>query len=667
MRINTNIASLNAQSNNTNTNLKLQESLEKLSSGLKINKAADDASGMAIADKLRTQASSIGQGIANANSASALIQIADAAMGEQSKILDTVKTKLLQAATSTTSEEGREAIRKDVSKLLDQLDNISSQTNYNGVNLLDKKDSEFSFQVGEKSTDIISTTTAYAVNTIGLGAGQELINDEETLMNIVSEAYLDKNGSQLTLKADPDTSLTATTDNRAVSIGDAATGSGTAGLTSYSIKADSVTALTFDNGGGGTITLTTTDAALIAEFDASATVVNTNLDGVYTVATGDDGYIEFASGIDITDLKISNAVMGNAADANDALGVVTDEFVTVEKISGVGRIGMVAAEYDVADDAHVTLQAGRDLIAQGSSSADGIVYLTNGPEVEKGTVAVQYDPQAALAANTVPAVTIDNQSAVSTDEATYTINANEVDKINLLAGVGGEVMLSTNDQNLIAKLDNMAQNNASLSKINSGAYSFKNDLAGVTSNLNFGGFDIKDLTISGQTSAEAITFQTSKAVNVTKQGDETDENHLLLQASTVLTTTGAVTVGSGNLVGAQAEGMQFSDTLAGLKSLDENGLTSSIANEYISIIDNAMTQLNSVRSDFGSTQNQLSAATRNMMTTQVNIKAAESIIRDVDYAAESANFNKQNIISQAGTYAMSQANQVQQNILRLLQ
>ena len=106
MRINTNIASLQSQEANINTNKNLASSLEKLSTGLKINKAADDASGLAIADKLRTQASSIGQGIQNANSASALIQIADKAMGEQSNILDTVKTKLMQAATATTTEAG---------------------------------------------------------------------------------------------------------------------------------------------------------------------------------------------------------------------------------------------------------------------------------------------------------------------------------------------------------------------------------------------------------------------------------------------------------------------------------------------------------------------------------------------------------------------------------
>jgi flagellin len=69
----------------------------------------------------------------------------------------------------------------------------------------------------------------------------------------------------------------------------------------------------------------------------------------------------------------------------------------------------------------------------------------------------------------------------------------------------------------------------------------------------------------------------------------------------------------------------------------------------------------------GSTQNQVESAVRNLMTQATNVKSAESIIRDVDYAQESANFNKQNIISQAGAYAISQANMAQQNVLRLLQ
>jgi len=173
MRINTNVASLNSMENATNTQNNLRSSLEKLSSGLQINKASDDASGLAIADKLRTQASSIGQSISNGNSAIALTQIADKAMAEQSNILDIVKTKMIQAATATTSADGREAIRKDVVKLLTQLDNIATQTNYNGTSLLQASGgtgagSALDFQMGENSTDIISTTSGIQANTAGL-------------------------------------------------------------------------------------------------------------------------------------------------------------------------------------------------------------------------------------------------------------------------------------------------------------------------------------------------------------------------------------------------------------------------------------------------------------------------------------------------------------------
>src|SRR5574344_1450819 len=155
MRINTNVSSLTAQEAAQNTTKSITGSLEKLSTGLKINKASDDASGLAIADKLRTQATSINQGIANGNSAVALLQIADKSMGEQSNILDTVKAKLIQANTDTTSDDGRAAIAKDISKLLAQLNNIATQTNYNGTNLLQAtrtntaEQTGLSFQIGE--------------------------------------------------------------------------------------------------------------------------------------------------------------------------------------------------------------------------------------------------------------------------------------------------------------------------------------------------------------------------------------------------------------------------------------------------------------------------------------------------------------------------------------
>ena len=172
MRINTNVSSLTAQEAAQNTAKSVTGSLEKLSTGFRINKASDDASGLAIADKLRTQATSINQGISNGNSAVSLLQIADKSMGEQSNILDTIKAKLIQANTDTTSDEGRESISKDVRKLLEQLNNIAKQTNYNGRQLISDSNGvsgsdSHVFQVGEKATDTI-TMGAVTANTTGL-------------------------------------------------------------------------------------------------------------------------------------------------------------------------------------------------------------------------------------------------------------------------------------------------------------------------------------------------------------------------------------------------------------------------------------------------------------------------------------------------------------------
>ncbi len=173
MRINTNVSSLTAQEAASNTSKRITGSLEKLSTGLRINKASDDASGLAIADKLRTQATSINQGIANGNSAVSLLQIADKSMAEQSNILDTVKAKLIQANTDTTSDDGKLSIAKDINKLLDQLNNIAKQTNYNGTTLLQKNRNSavsqtgLSFQVGENRSDTIKTASINS-NTTGL-------------------------------------------------------------------------------------------------------------------------------------------------------------------------------------------------------------------------------------------------------------------------------------------------------------------------------------------------------------------------------------------------------------------------------------------------------------------------------------------------------------------
>ncbi|GKT32363.1 flagellin [Aduncisulcus paluster] len=136
-------------------------------------------------------------------------------------------------------------------------------------------------------------------------------------------------------------------------------------------------------------------------------------------------------------------------------------------------------------------------------------------------------------------------------------------------------------------------------------------------------------------------------------------------AADVIKTDGTVDANTTGMAGLAA--VKTAATSAAWSATASAADNQSAARGLLTQIDSALTELNGWRADFGSTQNQLESSIRNLMTQVTNTKAAESVIRDVDYAQESANFNKQNIISQAGTYAISQANSTSQNVMRLLQ
>ncbi len=157
-RINTNIGALNAHANSVVNSNELDKSLSRLSSGLRINSAADDASGMAIADSLRSQAATLGQAINNGNDAIGILQTADKAMDEQLKILDTIKTKATQAAQDGQSLKTRTMLQADINRLMEELDNIANTTSFNGKQLLSGNFTNQEFQIGASSNQTIKAT-----------------------------------------------------------------------------------------------------------------------------------------------------------------------------------------------------------------------------------------------------------------------------------------------------------------------------------------------------------------------------------------------------------------------------------------------------------------------------------------------------------------------------
>ncbi|MDD4855256.1 MAG: flagellin B [Sulfuricurvum sp.] len=512
-RINTNIAAMNAHTNANVNNRNLDSSLAKLSSGLRINTAADDASGMAIADSLRSQGSALGQAVANGNDAIGIIQIADKAMDEQLKILDTIKVKATQAAQDGQSADSRKALQADVVRLMEQLDNIGNQTSYNGQSLLNGSFTNKSFQVG-----------AYSNQTVNASIG---------------DTTSGKSGA----------TRFETTANVAVSLG-------SAGLTSVAMKFEKV---------DGTNALT------------------------------------------IESVKISTS-------AGTGLGALAD---TINKYSDTTGIRATA----------VVQGTGANAVTAGDIKS----MIINGVEI--GTITD-------IKANDSTGVLV---AAINAKKETTGVVAS-VDaegKLNLTSTDGRAMNIST------TSTGGVKMGGGSFAKVSEGVD--KNVIVGRLSLTKIGGGDIR---VSGSTGAAGIGIISG---TVTKGMAQATVN--LNDLRDAFTANVASAAGANANANVWQSGKKLT---AGLTSFEGAQMAMSIA-------ESATKALDSIRADLGSVQNQLVSTVSNISVTQVNVKAAESNIRDVDFAAESANFSKFNILAQSGSYAMSQANAVQQNVLKLLQ
>ncbi|ALS26095.1 flagellin [Paenibacillus sp. 32O-W] len=169
MYINTNVAAINAHRNLGANNTTMGKTMEKLSSGYRINRAADDAAGLAISEKMRFQINGLNQAQRNAQDGISLLQTAEGALTEVHAMLQRMNTLANQSANGTYATEDRAALQAEVSQLLAEIDNIAKSTKFNGINLLNAASgATVSFQVGVEATNKISVALANMTST-GLG------------------------------------------------------------------------------------------------------------------------------------------------------------------------------------------------------------------------------------------------------------------------------------------------------------------------------------------------------------------------------------------------------------------------------------------------------------------------------------------------------------------
>lgn len=195
LRINTNVPALVAQRNLRTTRGSLDRTLERLSSGSRINRAGDDAAGLAISESLRAQVRSLGQAERNSQDGISLVQVAEGAMAEVSNILIRMRELGVQGASDTIGPQERRFLDVEFQQLLEEIDRIAQSTEYNGVPLLNGSASTFEIQIGTKNNPAVDRVrlfdgTAADINGVALGINLANVSDKSSAQN--SLASLDK-------------------------------------------------------------------------------------------------------------------------------------------------------------------------------------------------------------------------------------------------------------------------------------------------------------------------------------------------------------------------------------------------------------------------------------------------------------------------------------------
>lgn len=319
--INTNVMSLNSQRQLNKSQLMQNQAMERLSSGLRINSAKDDAAGLAISTGMESQIRGLNQAVRNANDGISMAQTAEGAMEEMTNILQRMRELSIQSANDTNSASNRASIQDEVDQLYSELDRIATVTQFNGVNLLDGSAGATNFQIGANAGESISFNI-------------DAVTTQDLSLNAVTGTGELNGGRVLT--------LTAGTNSDAVSINGVAISGMAAGTTN---GADTlVTAINANTGLSG---VTATAYNVVEGVSGSSGVIS---DGGLTIAVGGGSDIDISASGSMAELadNINRDAAGVIASLNTRGALVlTNDTGKAITLGGtdLGNIGIIAGTY----------------------------------------------------------------------------------------------------------------------------------------------------------------------------------------------------------------------------------------------------------------------------------------------------------------------------------
>jgi flagellin len=595
--VNSNIAALNAQRNVGINNASLGKSLERLSSGLRINRAADDAAGLAIATKFGAQVRGLNQAVRNANNAISLVQTAEGGVNTLTNILQRLRELAVQASSDDNTPSDRQTLTSEATNLISEFTRVANTSEFNTMPLLDGAFKNKYFQIGANYSQLVTFS--------------------------ISDARGRSIGGRAEYSANVGDGVTGATN--------ANLGAGEIKINNYDVAATNAADdqySVFDMSGAAVIGSTT--SALSVGFTMwinSTAVTLTQMSGVSA---------------DLMTASIVAAI-NNASITGVTARVVNGSAWVLEATGGTNL--KLAIEHS---------QAGSVLNAIGMSATSGMWGSGNA-----ATAVTNYNGESSAIAKAVAVNAVKSSSGVgAAAQANIATGTSAIGAVTLAAGdvyingydIGAVTVTASDGTGALVTAINSQSQNTGVS-------------AGTDANgkLVLTAADGRNIAVTTKTAAIGTSLGLSgTATNTTYLYRSTlklynNSGFTISSATSVLDLTGS----AGTSVSAAKDVSTYN--VAALQ-ID----TQSEAQSSILTIDAALNDLNEIRAQIGAVQNRFEFTVKNLEIASENMSASESRIRDADFAFEVATFTRNQVMVQAGTAMLAQANQTTQIALQLL-
>jgi len=602
--VNTNIASLNTQRQLTIANNAINKSLERLSSGLRINRASDDAAGLAIATRLQAQVRGLQQASRNANNAISLVQTAEGALNSVTNILQRLRELAVQAASDDNTDQDRVALNNEATQLRDELTRLAQTVEFNGTTLLDGSFSGKKFQIGA--------------------------NADQTLTFEIADVRATAIGQFATLAANVGDGIASPTSD---GVGNLSSGEFSINGTDVLATSDSDDQVSVLQLGGQNL-----DSAVVS----GGVIYNSNITSASLFVNGTTIDLSGLVGSSIASLVLDIASLVNAASiTNVTARVIETSNLIFEAVAGtnlvLGASNTGATVFSLAADLASALGIGSGFV--GSNGTTSAITTYNG---QSSSLAKAAAINGIKSTTGVSATVQSNSVTFTLSVASNSISSGDffINGTNI-----GAVDVSTNDSNgaLAAAINAQSGNTGVKATVSSGK-------------LTLTASDGRNITLGATSAAQAALGNSGDVTFTGKVG--------IVRGSITLTSTSNFTI-----AGTTADiGGIATTTFVASGNLSTLAITSRLAaNTAITQLDSALDTINAIRASIGAVQSRLNTAISFLDNAAENQAASESRIRDADFALETARFTRAQILVQAATAILAQANAQPQIALQLLQ